>query len=125
MATQLPSGLLFVGEFVGIEQMSYGKNHPTNAGETIDGFYRVDVLLFPGQRFPQGAAFSEVDGNSGIPSPIFDQVDQQGIKPGDRVAINVAVDSVGKYGPQLRALSIRALGDESGAPAATWPAQAS
>jgi hypothetical protein len=125
-----PTGLLYVGVFVAVEQMFYGKNHATRAGERIDGFFRIDVLLFPGQRFPQGAAFAEVDGSTGIPSPIFDQVDQQGIVPGDVVAIHVAVDSVGKYGPQLRALGIVKLDGEvldaegPATAAAPWPSTA-
>jgi hypothetical protein len=123
----VPSGLLLVGDFVGVEQMSYGKNHATKAGEPIEGFYRVEVELFAGQRFPLSAAFSEVDGSTGMPSPVFDQIEQAAIVAGDRVAIHVAVDSVDKsYGPRLRALGVCKIdGEQAEGTAAAWPSAAS
>jgi len=84
-------GLVVVGRFRGVEQKSYGKNHP-KAGESIPGMFELTIgtdRLGGGEgEFLHRLSFFWEEFDGGL-SPFARQLEAFEVADGDVVAVNV------------------------------------
>jgi hypothetical protein len=82
---EMPQGRLLVGKFVGVTQVTYGRNHQ-RAGEPVAGLYEV-TLQQDGRDWPMRASFFSTDQDSGEPTRFQSMLNAAGDLAGQLVGI--------------------------------------
>jgi hypothetical protein len=96
-------GLLVVGTFDGVHQVT------RKDGSAVDGLFRIDVGV--GTPYPRTATFSEVDRDTGEPTPVYSQLAKLSLRPSERIAVKVST-RVSKGYANLTAVAVFALDRE-------------
>lgn len=81
-------GLFAVGRLVSIDQVKYGPNHATKAGEPVVGLYEVKLIVSPEgadePRFFRASFFDSADGGR---SPMSEDLERLDVGSGVEVSV--------------------------------------
>jgi len=112
------NGVCVVGRYAGTEPVRHRADHPTKAGEPVQGMFRLSVAVsdFDGD-WPVSCAYFLTDRITHEPTRAGADVAGLDLSPGDRIACRVAARANGSYVnfDLLEVTRLRAVGEDEAA----------